>query len=373
MSDPELQLQDVSIRFGERIAADRVSFELQAGEFLAILGPSGSGKSTLLRMIGGQLAPDSGEIRLGGKSIAGLPPNKIDCATVFQDYALFPHMTVRQNVEFGLKMRGQSADERRARAEEMLALVGMESFADRSVRRLSGGERQRVATARALAVRPRVLLMDEPLGALDRLIKLRVQEEISSLLHELGVTTVYVTHDQREALVMADRIALMHDGVLEQIDDPISLVRRPANRFVAEFLGGSGNYMRGRRSGAAEEMISVETPIGTLLARPPREGELGASEVTVHVRPEELSLTPDPDGPAQVTSVAYTGEIAEIHLEVTGTDGLVAKQLGVSTLSVGEKVSVTVAPGLSVLLPDGDGVASEKDMAAATSNGGVYS
>lgn len=353
MSSPELCLRDVSMHFGKRVAADNVTFDVAPGEFVAILGPSGSGKSTLLKMLGGQLAPQRGQILLGGESIVGLPPNKIDCATVFQDYALFPHMTVQQNVEFGLRMRKWDGDRRRERAIESLSLVGMEDFAKRSVRQLSGGERQRVATARALAVRPRILLMDEPLGALDRLIKLRVQQEVSALLHELGVTTVYVTHDQREALVMADRVALMHDGRLEQIDDPVSLVRNPANRFVAEFLGGSGNYLPGTVRGSGPDgTVVVDCPLGQLTARAGRAPAAPGSEVTIHVRPEEFGIAADPNGGCTVEDVAYTGEIAEIHVRTTQGELLTVKQLGVSILQAGERVRVTATDGLAVILPE---------------------
>lgn len=351
MAEAELRVRDLVKRFGRRVAADRITLDVERGELVAVLGPSGSGKSTLLRMVGGQLLPDSGAILLAGDSIVGLPPNRIDTATVFQDYALFPHYTVVENIEFGLRMRKWSKEERRARAMEMLELLGMEDFADRSVGRLSGGERQRVATARALAVRPRLLLMDEPLGALDRLIKIRVQRELSELLHDLGVSTLYVTHDQREALTMADRIALLRDGRLEQIGTPTELIRRPASRFVAEFLGG-GNYLEGHVVGVSgsDGLVDVVTRLGVLSVRPVEEGAPHNADVTVHIRPEDFVVHPGPDGNATVKRVAYTGEVAELELLVGASTALMAKELGISELRPGDTVTLGVKAGLAIIL-----------------------
>ncbi|RUY09600.1 ABC transporter ATP-binding protein, partial [Mesorhizobium sp. M2A.F.Ca.ET.040.01.1.1] len=207
----ELILTNVSRRYGNVVAVQDVSFSVAHGEIVAVLGPSGSGKTTVLNMVGGQLQPSSGDIRIGGKSIAGLPPEKIDAATVFQDYALFPHLNVLDNVGFGPRMRSVSRSEAAKKAMECLSLVGLSEYGDRKVTQLSGGQRQRVATARALAVEPAILLMDEPLGALDRQIRLRLQDELSALLRRLEVTTLLVTHDQTEAFAMADRIAVMHN------------------------------------------------------------------------------------------------------------------------------------------------------------------
>ncbi|MBK5232155.1 MAG: ABC transporter ATP-binding protein [Thermoleophilia bacterium] len=353
MSESELEFRDVSISFGDSLAADGISFEVEPGEFLAVLGPSGSGKSTLLKMIGGQLTPDSGEILIGGESIVGSPPNQIDCATVFQDYALFPHMSVVQNVEFGLRMRKWDRAKRQSRALEVLRLVDMEDFASRKVMTLSGGESQRVATARALAIRPRILLMDEPLSALDRLIRLRVQHEVSALLHDLDVTTVYVTHDQREALTMADRVAVLQGGRLEQVAAPLDLIRSPATRFVAEFLGGSGNFIRGEvadRPGS-DGYLPVKTALDTLMVRSPSSKPAVGDPVSVHIRPEDLLIEPGA-GPFNVQSVTYTGELAEITVETPGEGLLIAKQLGVSTLKPGDRLSLSSAPGNAVVVPD---------------------
>ncbi|MBN8869742.1 MAG: ABC transporter ATP-binding protein [Solirubrobacterales bacterium] len=354
MPEAELEFRDVSIRFGKTIAAENLRLEVSKGEFIAVLGPSGSGKSTLLRMLGGQMVPDSGDIRIGGESIVGCAPNQIDCATVFQDFALFPHMNVRQNVEFGLKMRGWSREDRQARAMEVLGLVDMDAFAERPIVALSGGEKQRVATARALAIRPRVLLMDEPLSALDRLIRLRVQREISNLLHELDVTTIYVTHDQREALTMADRVAVLHRGRLEQIAPPLDLISRPATSFVADFLGGSGNLFTGKVAGQADEdgMVPVETGLGRILARKGVGATANGQQVSVLVRPEDFSLEPVA-GDYRVDDVAFTGEVAEIS--VGGPAGnFTVKQLGISRLSTGDQVGLGVPDGAAVLITEGE-------------------
>lgn len=354
MPEAELEFQDVSIRFGKTIAAENLQFEVLKGEFIAVLGPSGSGKSTLLRMLGGQMVPDSGDILIGGESIVGCAPNQIDCATVFQDFALFPHMNVLQNVEFGLKMRSWSRDDRRERALEVLSLVDMQAFADRPVGALSGGERQRVATARALAIRPRVLLMDEPLSALDRLIRLRVQREISNLLHDLDVTTIYVTHDQREALTMADRVAVLHRGRLEQIAPPLDLISKPATSFVADFLGGSGNLFPGTVTSQVdpEGMVAVDTGLGPILARNGVDSTDIGQELSVLVRPEDFMLDPD-SGPYRVDDVAFTGEVAEIS--VGGPAGqFTVKQLGISRLKVGDPVGLSVSEGSAVLITEGE-------------------
>ncbi len=353
MPDPELCVRDVSISFGRKLAADRVSFDVRKGEFIAVLGPSGSGKSTLLRMLGGQIEPDSGEIKLGGQSIVGLSPNQIDCATVFQDYALFPHMSVIQNVEFGLVMRKWGREERRARAMEALAMVDMEQMADRGIEMLSGGEKQRVATARALAVRPRVLLMDEPLSALDRLIRLRVQREISTLLHGLEVTTIYVTHDQREALTMADRVVVMQQGRLEQVAPPLELIRAPRSRFVAEFLGGAGNYVEAEVVAPSDRdgLVEVDSPLGRLAVRSPESGYPAGTGVTVHVRPEDIVLD-ETATDFEVRSAAFTGEVAEILVDDGRGRTLTVKRLGICDLDQGRRIGLTVAPGAAVIIPN---------------------
>jgi spermidine/putrescine transport system ATP-binding protein len=234
---PLLELRRLSKRFGTFAAVDDVSLEIGSGEFLTLLGASGSGKTTTLRMIAGFERPTAGEILMGGATITALPPFKRDINTVFQHYALFPHMSVRENIGYGLRMRGVPADERSKQVTQALQMVQLVELGDRSPRQLSGGQQQRVALARALVNRPRVLLLDEPLGALDLKLRKEMQLELKRLQTQLGITFVYVTHDQEEALTMSDRIALMRQGRIEQLGTPGELYDRPRSRYVADFIG----------------------------------------------------------------------------------------------------------------------------------------
>ena len=239
-----VQFTDVSRLFGEVKAVDRVSIDIQDGEFFSMLGPSGSGKTTCLRLIAGFEQPSSGSIRIHGEEAAGLPPYQRDVNTVFQDYALFPHMNVRDNVAYGLKVKGVGKAERLARADEALGMVALTGFGERKPAAMSGGQRQRVALARALVNRPRVLLLDEPLGALDLKLREQMQSELKKLQRQLGITFIFVTHDQTEALSMSDRVAVFNKGRIEQVDTPRNLYMKPATAFVAEFVGTS-NVLRG--------------------------------------------------------------------------------------------------------------------------------
>lgn len=241
---PAVQFTEVSRLFGEVKAVDRVSIDIRDGEFFSMLGPSGSGKTTCLRLIAGFEQPSAGSIRIHGEEAAGLPPYRRDVNTVFQDYALFPHMNVRDNVAYGLKVKGVAKAERLDRAEEALAMVALAGFGERKPAQLSGGQRQRVALARALVNRPRVLLLDEPLGALDLKLREQMQSELKKLQRQLGITFVFVTHDQTEALSMSDRVAVFNKGRIEQCDTPRNLYMKPATAFVAEFVGTS-NVLRG--------------------------------------------------------------------------------------------------------------------------------
>ena len=239
-----VQFTEVSRLFGDVRAVDRVCIEIRDGEFFSMLGPSGSGKTTCLRLIAGFEQPSSGSIRIHGQEAAGVPPYLRDVNTVFQDYALFPHMNVRDNVAYGLKVKGVGRHERYQRADEALAMVALEGYATRKPAQLSGGQRQRVALARALVNRPRVLLLDEPLGALDLKLREQMQGELKKLQRQLGITFIFVTHDQTEALSMSDRVAVFNQGRIEQIDSPRDLYLKPQTAFVAEFVGTS-NVIRG--------------------------------------------------------------------------------------------------------------------------------
>jgi len=256
---PAVQFTDVSRVFGAVKAVDRVSIAIEEGEFFSMLGPSGSGKTTCLRLIAGFEQPTSGSIRIHGVEAVGLPPYQRDVNTVFQDYALFPHLSVLDNVAYGLKVKGVARSERHARAEEALAMVALADYGVRKPAQLSGGQRQRVALARALVNRPRVLLLDEPLGALDLKLREQMQSELKKLQRQLGITFIFVTHDQSEALSMSDRVAVFNKGRIEQVDSPRNLYRQPATPFVAEFVGTS-NVLAGdlaRRLSGDEQPFSI--------------------------------------------------------------------------------------------------------------------
>ncbi|MEA2482736.1 MAG: putative spermidine/putrescine transport system ATP-binding protein [Thermoleophilaceae bacterium] len=255
---PDVSLVGLRKQFGDVQAVDGVDLEIARGEFFTMLGPSGSGKTTTLRLIAGFEMPDGGRVELAGRDVTNLPPYERDVNTVFQDYALFPHMTVGENVEYGLRVRGVAKAERRRRAQEALALVDLGAFGGRTPIQLSGGQRQRVALARAIVNSPRVLLLDEPLGALDLKLRQQMQVELSNIQTELGITFIYVTHDQDEALTMSDRIAVFNDGRIEQVATPAELYEHPASEFVAGFVGTSNILERdGRRFTIRPEKVHM--------------------------------------------------------------------------------------------------------------------
>ncbi|VVP69196.1 Spermidine/putrescine import ATP-binding protein PotA [Pseudomonas fluorescens] len=254
-----VQFTGVSRVFGEVKAVDQVSIDIEDGEFFSMLGPSGSGKTTCLRLIAGFEQPSGGSIRIHGAEAGGLPPYQRDVNTVFQDYALFPHMNVLDNVAYGLKVKGVARTERLGRAEEALAMVALAGYGQRKPVQLSGGQRQRVALARALVNRPRVLLLDEPLGALDLKLREQMQGELKKLQRQLGITFIFVTHDQTEALSMSDRVAVFNKGRIEQVDSPRELYMKPATTFVAQFVGSS-NVLRGelaRQLSGSDQPFSI--------------------------------------------------------------------------------------------------------------------
>jgi spermidine/putrescine transport system ATP-binding protein len=279
---PDVRLNDVTKRFDGVVAVDDLSLDVQHGRFFALLGPSGCGKTTTLRMIGGFEEPDEGRIFLGDQDVVGLPPYKRDVNTVFQSYALFPHLSIFDNVAFGLQRRRVSKDQIQGRVEDMLRLVELSGVGHRKPRQLSGGQQQRVALARALVCRPRLLLLDEPLGALDLKLRKQMQLFLKRIQHELGITFVHVTHDQEEAMTMADSIAVMNHGKLEQLGAPEELYERPATAFVAGFLGVS-NLLQG----VVEGSDAVRLADGTVI-RARVDGHAGS--VAAGVRPEKIAL-----------------------------------------------------------------------------------
>jgi putative spermidine/putrescine transport system ATP-binding protein len=287
-----VQFTDVSRVFGDVRAVDRVSIDIQDGEFFSMLGPSGSGKTTCLRLIAGFEHPSTGSIRIHGVEAVGLAPYQRDVNTVFQDYALFPHMNVRDNVAYGLKVKGVGKSERLNRAEEALGMVALAGYGDRKPAQLSGGQRQRVALARALVNRPRVLLLDEPLGALDLKLREQMQGELKKLQRQLGITFIFVTHDQTEALSMSDRVAVFNKGRIEQVDTPRNLYMKPATPFVAEFVGTS-NVLRGE---IAQRLTGSAQPFS--------------------IRPEHIQFA---EGPASSQHVELSGVLHDIQYQGAAT------------------------------------------------------
>ncbi|PSQ43097.1 ABC transporter ATP-binding protein, partial [Halobacteriales archaeon SW_7_68_16] len=278
-----LELTNVTKRFGDTVAVDDVSLSVAPGESLGLVGPSGCGKTTTLRTVAGFETPDEGAVTLGGEDVTHVPPEARNIGLVFQSYALFDNMTVRENVEFGLKMRGMAADDRADRSADLLAMLGIAELADRDPTTLSGGQKQRVGLARALAIEPRVLLLDEPMTGLDAKLKGRLQREIGSLLDDLDVTVLYVTHDQEEAMVMCDRIAVMNEGIVEQVGTPEDVYERPTNDFVADFVGTANRLSATACDGRLD--------FGHATAPAPN-GDQG--EVTVVARPEAFTVGSGP-------------------------------------------------------------------------------
>jgi putative spermidine/putrescine transport system ATP-binding protein len=317
----EVRLEDLRRHYGLVTALDGLSLTLAPGELVALLGPSGCGKTTALRLVAGLEDADGGRVRFGDRDVTNLPANRRDVGMVFQAYSLFPHMTARQNVAFGLRLRRVGGAERLRRAGEMLELVGLTAQADRYAHQLSGGQQQRVALARALAIRPTVLLLDEPLSALDAKVRAQLRDEIRRVQLEVGITTLFVTHDQEEALAIADRVGVMRAGRLEQLAPPTEVYSRPATSFVAEFVGLT-NRLAGQVHGGTVEVRGVRLP----LVQP----DSPDGPAIALVRPEAVSLAADGDGVlgplvGTVIATAFLGAVSRITVDMG--DGTVLAQM----------------------------------------------
>ncbi len=353
-----IHIQGLSKRYNQLYALDRVDLDIKSGEFLTLLGPSGSGKTTLLMAIAGFNRPDAGSIRFGDTEVILTPPHKRNVGMVFQSYALFPHMSVAENIAFPLKLRGVSATESTGRVKTALATVQLDGLGDRGIDQLSGGQRQRVALARAFVFRPRILLMDEPLSALDKKLREQMQIELKHLHEQLGVTTVYVTHDQREALTMSDRIAVINNGKLVQIDTPHAIYNHPANAFVADFIGES--TILPLTCDSAGKLFFADHLIESDLKTDP------GSEWSLVIRPERLFIIKDGANVDPNQVIVFSGEVREFvfqgetafALMSLGSGHVLSFRFGTNALSQsslqpGDKVSLGLKRHDLIIIPQG--------------------
>jgi putative spermidine/putrescine transport system ATP-binding protein len=352
----EVRMEGLRRHYGPVVALDGVDLTVGAGELVALLGPSGCGKTTTLRLLAGLEDADAGSITVGGKEITRVPANRRDMGMVFQAYSLFPHMTVRDNVAFGLRLRRVSKAERDRRAMDMLDLVGLSEQAGRYAHQISGGQQQRVALARALAIEPQVLLLDEPLSALDAKVRAQLRDQVRRIQLEVGITTLFVTHDQEEALAIADRVGVMMQGRIEQLGPPTEIYSRPATPFVAEFVGLS-NRLAGTVSGSTVTVRGRDLPLVDLSTPP--------GPVTALVRPEAVTLasgTAEESGPLAGTVIAVTFLGATSRVTVDLGDTTILAQLPTSdatALSAGSRVTLAIRPD-PVLVSEAESAASEE-------------
>ena len=320
----DVELDRVSIRFGTFLAVRSATLKINDGEFFSFLGPSGCGKTTILRTISGFLEPSEGTVKIGGRDMRGIGPNRRPTALIFQNLALFPLMTVAENIGYGLRVQGTGGAERRRQVDALLSLIALPDQGDKKISELSGGQKQRVAIARALAVEPKVLLLDEPLSALDLKLRQHMRNELRAIQRRVGITFIYITHDQGEALTMSDRIAVMNAGVIEQIGDGKSVYDDPATAFVASFVG-ENNPFSGRVAAVTDDEAVIDTGFGRLAGRNPRGVKTG-DEAILFVRPEAFRLgrgAASRSIEAPVASVAFEGNMSHIYLKSGGRKDII--------------------------------------------------
>jgi spermidine/putrescine transport system ATP-binding protein len=354
-----VSLAGVTKRFGNNTAVDNVSLEINAGEFVALLGPSGCGKTTCLRMIAGFEQPDDGEVFISGTPVAGIPAHKRDINTVFQSYSLFPHMTVLDNVAFGPRNKGASKGDSRKMAQDMLDVVRLSDFGPRKPQQMSGGQQQRVALARALVNKPSALLLDEPLAALDLKLRKAMQIELKRIQREVGITFIFVTHDQEEALTMSDRIAVMSQGKVEQVGTPEEIYNEPATVFVAGFIG-SANLLPAKVTEVSAELVSARIAGGAVVSSPRKGRTFNTGQtVTVMLRPERIALDEhERDGRVgiwtTVTNRVFHGASSDVIVELADGTELVADLEADDGLScyVGEKLWMSWATGSAWIIDE---------------------
>jgi spermidine/putrescine transport system ATP-binding protein len=354
MAEALVSLRGVSKSYDGAAAVSQIDLDIAAGEFVVLLGPSGSGKTTVLSMIGGFTTPSAGHLFIDGANITDTPPARRPTATVFQDYALFPHMSVRANVGFGLAMRKVPRPQRNRRVDDVLRLVGLEGFGGRGIHQLSGGQRQRVALGRAIAVEPKVLLLDEPLGALDLALRRQMQDELVRIQKSVGTTFVHVTHDQEEAMSIADRIVVMNKGRIEDLGPPSRIYLRPATLFAATFMGES-NILAGEAVESAGECTWIRTALGTL----PVPGQAAkGEEVKVLARPEHIDVGPAADsgaislGAGSVAEAVFQGTHLRLRLNAgsQGSVPITARATADSAFAIGDRLEASVRSQNLVLL-----------------------
>ena len=362
----DVELQNISVTFGSFYAAKNVSVKIQEGEFFSFLGPSGCGKTTLLRAISGFLNPSEGKVLIGGQDMAGIGPNKRPTSLIFQNLALFPLMSVADNIVFSLEVRGVGKKERRKRADELLELIALSGQGDKKVHELSGGQRQRVAIARALAIEPEVLLLDEPLSALDLKLRQKMRTELRAIQKRVGITFIYITHDQGEALTMSDRVAVMNEGELEQVGLCDDVYDFPHTPFVATFVG-ENNPFYGKVLSVENNMVKIESQGNTFLAKAGKVNDQtnhsfsSGDEVIMFIRPESIFIkndnnTLDNSFLAKINTIEFEGNLKNIYLKMKSNMNVrfsVPNAVDTSELSTNKDIELTFSSKKAIVLPKG--------------------